>query len=84
MLTEKERWAVFLRDGLSCVYCGYRATMLTSYNLAVDHKVPLSRGGSDAVWNLQTTCVTCNREKGDKTDAEYRTWLALRRLGLGF
>jgi 5-methylcytosine-specific restriction endonuclease McrA len=29
-----------------------------------DHRVPKSRGGSDKISNLQTTCVICNEEKG--------------------
>ncbi len=84
MLTNTDRWTVFLRDHLRCVYCGYQATILTSQNLAVDHKTPVSRGGSDAMWNLQTTCTTCNQQKGDKTDAEYRAFLRVRKRVIGF
>ncbi len=84
MLTEVQRQFVFRRDGYRCVYCGYRASLLTLGNLEVDHKIPESRHGSDAMVNLQTTCVSCNRDKGDRTDGEYRGWLTVRKLLLGF
>jgi len=40
--------------------------------LAIDHDVPRSRGGNDALDNLQLLCVTCNSSKGTKTTAEWR------------
>lgn len=38
----------------------------------VDHKHPLSRGGSDDMGNLQVLCPSCNSSKGSYTDKEYR------------
>ena len=32
----------------------------------VDHRVPLSRGGTDHLENLQLLCSSCNRIKGDR------------------
>lgn len=32
----------------------------------VDHRVPVSRGGSDNLRNLQPMCVPCNRAKVDR------------------
>jgi 5-methylcytosine-specific restriction endonuclease McrA len=40
--------AVWDRDGWQCVTCG------THKNLTVDHIIPVSRGGSDDLDNLQT------------------------------
>lgn len=31
----------------------------------VDHRVPLSQGGSDNLRNLQPMCIPCNRSKSD-------------------
>jgi 5-methylcytosine-specific restriction endonuclease McrA len=31
-----------------------------------DHILPVSRGGSNAVTNLQTMCSTCNAAKGNR------------------
>lgn len=79
MLTDKDRWIVWFRDGFRCVYCGYEGTILKTYHLTVDHKTPVSRGGTDAIANLQATCVACSAEKGDRTDREYLRYLAGRK-----
>ena len=52
------RWAVFRRDGYSCISCG------SEYDLSVDHIYPVSRGGGNDPDNLQTLCRTCNSRKG--------------------
>lgn len=44
-----------------CVSCRARGF------LEKDHIVPVSRGGSDAIDNLQPLCVRCNRSKGTKS-----------------
>jgi len=33
-------------------------------NLECDHIIPLARGGSTTMVNLQTLCKECNRKKG--------------------
>jgi 5-methylcytosine-specific restriction endonuclease McrA len=48
-----------------CAYCG-----TTSGPIEVEHLVPLSRGGTDAHWNLTLACASCNRRKGDRTPDE--------------
>lgn len=50
--------AVWDRDGWECVSCG------SHRNLTVDHIVPVARGGSDDLTNLQTLCGSCNSSKG--------------------
>ena len=32
----------------------------------IDHRVPLSKGGSDNLRNLQPMCIPCNRAKLDR------------------
>lgn len=68
---EDLRDAVFRRDAFTCNYCGYHGTTRT---LEVDHRIPVSRGGTDDPTNLVTACWSCNREKGTMTDYEYRWW----------
>ena len=41
-----------------------------------EHDIPLSRGGDDAPHNLSPAHHSCNAEKGGKTLAEYRVWVA--------
>lgn len=52
--------------GECCVYCGRSDLPLTE-----DHKVPLSRGGSDAIENVVPACAPCNFRKRDRTAAEF-------------
>jgi 5-methylcytosine-specific restriction endonuclease McrA len=48
-----------------CAYCG------ESESLTVDHRIPLSRGGSDEISNIVPACSRCNCSKGTKTDREF-------------
>lgn len=52
-----------------CAYCG--RTRGAAY-LEVDHKYPVSRGGTDEVGNLQLLCNPCNMRKGIQSDEEFR------------
>lgn len=58
-IPDSLRGEVFERDGWRCRRCG------SEENLRVDHIWPYSRGGTDALDNLQTLCDPCNSEKGD-------------------
>jgi 5-methylcytosine-specific restriction endonuclease McrA len=50
----------------SCSFCG------TKENITLDHIIPISRGGSHGVGNLQPLCLYCNSSKKDKTIMEWR------------
>lgn len=52
-----------------CTYCG----VLLSGAYHIDHKTPVSRGGSNDISNLQILCGPCNLKKGTKTDEEYKS-----------
>lgn len=65
---------VFLRDGMSCQYCGGR---FDSTELTYDHVIPRAKWKKQnhkkgpTVWeNIVTSCVTCNREKANRTPKE--------------
>jgi 5-methylcytosine-specific restriction endonuclease McrA len=51
--------------GNVCFYCG------EAKPLGPDHKVPLSRGGGDAIENILPACIECNVRKGARTAREY-------------
>lgn len=38
----------------------------------LEHKTPLSRGGSNEKRNLGVSCQRCNLKKGTKTELEYK------------
>ena len=52
------RRQVLVRDGFACRACGY-----VSVRNQVDHIVPLERGGSHGMQNLQTMCKECHEAK---------------------
>jgi hypothetical protein len=59
------REAIRRRDGNRCCVCQDPRV------LEVDHRIPLSRGGSNSWENLWTLCRACNRSKGAKTLEEW-------------
>jgi 5-methylcytosine-specific restriction endonuclease McrA len=61
---------------LPCVYCG---RPLTDANFSGDHAVPVSRGGSFGLENVEICCKTCNETKGDLTHEEFSALWALLR-----
>jgi len=54
------RWQIFERDNFTCQYCGQSAP---NVKLEIDHKIPISEGGTDNHDNLTTSCYACNRGK---------------------
>lgn len=57
------RFRVLERDGYRCRYCGRGATD-EGVRLHIDHRVPVSRGGTNDMSNLVTACQKCNLGKG--------------------
>ena len=64
-LCEKQKW--------KCYYC----KKVTGPNKPIgkrpslDHKIPKSRGGRNAYFNLVMSCEDCNNMKGNFTDGEF-------------
>lgn len=57
---------VMKRDRRQCQKCGSNA------DLAVDHIVPLSKGGANDMSNFQVLCRRCNSKKGANIPANAR------------
>lgn len=51
-------------------HCAGCRVLFPFRNLTVDHVVPVSRGGSDHITNLQLLCGSCNSTKSTGTHAE--------------
>lgn len=60
-MSKKLRFEVFKRDSFTCQYCGKSAPDVV---LHVDHIDPVSKGGSNDILNLITSCAECNGGKG--------------------
>ena len=72
--THSEWTALVAEFGGHCAYCGALAP------LTVDHRVPLSRGGSNWIGNLIPACARCNKKKGRRTEEEFRALLEIEVL----
>lgn len=63
-----------------CYYCKKAIQINTNKNdLTVDHKTPLSRGGKSIYSNLVISCFSCNSEKADMTEKEYKKFKAMQK-----
>lgn len=55
------RESVITRDGMTCQLCH---EPVDPEDIHIDHVVPVSRGGTDVLGNLQVTHSLCNMRKG--------------------
>jgi len=63
-ISKDKRLAIYLRDGMGCMYCG--STLEDGITLTLDHLTPRSRGGDNEATNLITCCSKCNSVRGDR------------------
>lgn len=61
-ISKRTRFEVFKRDGFACSYCARKPP---SVLLVVDHIIPVSGGGTNAMDNLATACDECNAGKSN-------------------
>ncbi len=73
-ITRERRLAIYLRDGLACVYCGARVE--DGATLSLDHITPKCQGGDNHNHNLVTACRTCNSARNDRSVADFCASLA--------
>ena len=56
----------FLNDISRDVLCNGCLEWFPRYLIQTDHIIPVSRGGTDYLWNLQPLCASCNLLKGNR------------------
>lgn len=61
-ISKKLRFEVYKRDNFTCQYCGRKAPDVV---LNIDHIVPVSKGGTNDIMNLITSCFECNNGKSN-------------------
>lgn len=61
------------QDG-RCFYCHSEITFYRKKpnSLEIDHRIPVSREGTDSIENLVASCRKCNSLKANMTDVEFR------------
>jgi len=67
------RYNVLKRAKHRCELCGGHEEQVA---LQVDHIIPRSKGGPDDISNFQALCMTCNTNKRDTDDTDFRDVLA--------
>ena len=66
---------MYIRDNYKCVYC-HRDGKESFYDwmtIENDHLIPASKGGSDGLDNMVTSCTVCNSFKGSYLPENYRS-----------
>jgi 5-methylcytosine-specific restriction endonuclease McrA len=67
-IPDAVRKYVLERDGGQCQSCGKNAR---EAQLHIDHIIPLAKGGSNDISNLQVLCQQCNQNKKDRFDRRF-------------
>ena len=57
--------------GNSCYYCKTPVEQTREGRLTIEHRIPISRGGTNWPSNLVPACVFCNSSKSSKKEKEY-------------
>lgn len=64
--TAKEILALFDLQSGKCVYCKVKLYKTGNGIFHSDHIVPLSKGGTNSIENIQLLCAKCNQSKSNK------------------
>lgn len=59
--------------------CFYTKEKITEKDFGIDHKIPLSRGGTNDISNLCVVTQSINKAKGNMTDTEFKQLLKVIR-----
>ncbi|WP_177235851.1 HNH endonuclease [Arthrobacter sp. ov118] len=65
--TAADWFAVLVAADFRCTYCEDR-----TYDMQMDHVIPLSKGGPHCLSNVTPACGSCNQSKRDSTVEDWR------------
>lgn len=68
-IRQEKRLAIYLRDGLACMWCG--SSIEEGAKLSLDHVKTHSNGGSNSERNLICSCQKCNSSRGDRSAKDF-------------
>lgn len=68
-IRPERRLAIYLRDGLACVWCGQAVE--AGVVMTLDHVTTYAAGGGHESSNLVTACKRCNDSRGKRTIAAF-------------
>lgn len=66
--TDYEKKTIYAKHNGKCAICGKPVSFSS---MTVDHKIPLSQGGTNFMDNLQLSCLTCNLMKSGLSESEF-------------
>ena len=69
--TGAELLALFDLQSGACPYCNTKLYKSGNNKFHIDHVMPLSKGGSNDISNIQLLCPKCNLSKHDKLPEEF-------------
>lgn len=74
-IRDEKRLAIYLRDGMSCLWCGEGVEKFGQSSpcnhLTLDHFVSRNANGNNTAANLFTACHRCNSDRKDKSALDY-------------
>lgn len=73
-IRKERRLAIYLRDGLACVWCD--ESVEDGAQLTLDHVVVYAKGGGNDSTNLVTACARCNSSRGRRSTRAFSVAVA--------
>uniref|UniRef100_A0A6M3LMK9 Putative homing endonuclease n=1 Tax=viral metagenome TaxID=1070528 RepID=A0A6M3LMK9_9ZZZZ len=70
-IRPEKRLAIYLRDNMSCMWCGVGVEQDESVQLTLDHIKPRIKGGTNKETNLITCSSRCNSSRQDRNSIAF-------------